>query len=68
MKTFHIRQPQKHGPLLGQTLCGAPKTDHDIKYTWQAIPAGPYEPCAACVAARAAERKARRRRPVSVER
>lgn len=59
MTTFHIRapMPRKGGnsfykdksARVAKTLCGESVTDHDIKFTWQALPCGDFVPCERCV-------------------
>lgn len=67
-KTFHIRAPlpRKGGSnafynptdyRVKKTLCGAPITEHDIRYSWQADGVGVYEPCAECVRIRKETKK-----------
>lgn len=46
MKIFHIRQPR---PKHWKTLCGAPTTSHDDRYSWQAVAVGDFAPCDQCV-------------------
>jgi hypothetical protein len=57
---FHIRAPMPRNkggnafykptdPRVRKTLCGAPITDHDIRYSWQSDGAGVYEPCQECI-------------------
>jgi len=48
---FHIRRPKKRGSGT-ETFCGAAATEHDIRASWAAFPAGRYEPCQACIEAR----------------
>lgn len=61
MKTFHILAPlpRKRGagnsfykptdPRVRKTLCGAPVTQHDVRYGWQTDGVGEYVCCEKCV-------------------
>jgi hypothetical protein len=33
---------------IKKTLCGQPRTSHDIRFGWQALPCGRFEPCKRC--------------------
>lgn len=66
--TFHILAPVPRGqtgnrfyevgaPRTKKTLCGAGMTGHDIRFGWQAIAIGPYEPCSDCCRIRKATRE-----------
>lgn len=67
MILYHIRAPlarrrgnqlyRDRSPRISVTLCREPVTDHDIRYSWQALPCGDYEPCAKCVEIRNALRR-----------
>lgn len=74
VKIFHVRAPkpragvanQFYGPdgyRANKTLCGAPITDQDIRYGWEAFAGGPYVCCEQCLAVRETrQREARRKR------
>ena len=57
MKTFHILAPG----TKTKTLCGAPRTDYDIRYSWQAIPGGDYQPCEKCIEVKRSAAKQKRK-------